>query len=99
MDSAPLIDLHRVTLRYGQLTALDDISLRVAPGRIGLLGPNGAGKSTLLKLLMGLLAPSAGTGTLLGHPLGSDGAHLRRKIGFMPEADALVPGLTGVEYV
>jgi ABC-2 type transport system ATP-binding protein len=94
-----LIDLHHVTLRYGQLTALDDVSLRVAPGRIGLLGPNGAGKSTLLKLVMGLLSPSSGTGTVLGHPLGGDGTDLRRKIGFMPEADALVPGLTGVEYV
>src|SRR5438874_3313588 len=94
-----LIDLQHVTLRYGTLTALDDVTLRVAPGRIGLLGPNGAGRSTLLKLVMGLLAPSAGTGTVLGHPLGGDGWHLRRKIGFMPEADALVPGMTGVEYV
>ncbi|HEX4591661.1 MAG TPA: ABC transporter ATP-binding protein, partial [Gemmataceae bacterium] len=95
----PLIDLHHVTLRYGQLTALDDISLRVGPGRIGLLGPNGAGKSTLLKLVMGLLSPSAGSGTVLGKPLAGDGTHLRQKIGFMPEADALVPGMSGVEYV
>src|SRR5436305_9294607 len=95
----PLIDLHHVTLRYGRLTALDDVSLSVAPGRIGLLGPNGAGKSTLLKLVMGMLAPSAGTGSVLGHALGGDGTALRRKVGFMPEADALVPGLTGVEYV
>ena len=68
-------------------------------GRTGLLGPNGAGKSTLLKILMGLISPSAGTGTVLGHPLGGDDWRLRRMIGFMPEADALVPGLTGVEYV
>src|SRR5947209_16474527 len=95
----PLIDLQHVTLRYGRLTALDDISLRVAPGRIGLLGPNGAGKSTLLKLVMGLLPPTSGTGTVLGHPLGADGHALRRRVGFMPEADALVPGLMGVEYV
>jgi ABC-2 type transport system ATP-binding protein len=95
----PLIDLNNVTLRYGALTALDNVTLRLAPGRIGLLGPNGAGKSTLLKLVMGLLAPSAGTGTVLGHPLGGDGWQLRRKIGFMPESDALVPGLTGAEYV
>ncbi len=98
-DPAPLIDLHHVTLRYGRVTALDDVSLTVAPGRIGLLGPNGAGKSTLLKLVMGLIAPTAGTGTVLGHPLGGDGWQLRRKVGFMPEADALVPGMTGVEYV
>jgi ABC-2 type transport system ATP-binding protein len=100
MDSStPLIDLQHVTLCYGSLTALDDVSLSVAPGRIGLLGPNGAGKSTLLKLVMGLLTPTAGSGTVLGHPLGGDGWQLRRKIGFMPEADALVPGMTGVEYV
>lgn len=94
-----LIDLTNITLRYGQLTALDDISLRIAPGRIGLLGPNGAGKSTLLKLVMGLLKPNLGSGTVLGQSIGGDGSQLRRKIGFMPEADALVPGLTGVEYV
>lgn len=94
-----LIDLSHITLRYGQLTALDDITLRIAPGRIGLLGPNGAGKSTLLKLVMGLLKPNLGSGTVLGQSLGKDGTQLRRKIGFMPEADALVPGLTGVEYV
>src|SRR3954447_10022230 len=95
-----LIDLHHATRRYGAVTALDDVTLQVAPGRIGLLGPNGAGKSTLLKLVMGMLAPTSGTGSVLGHPLGSgDDWTLRRKVGFMPEADALVPGLTGVEYV
>ena len=60
MQTDALIDLQHVTLRYGAVTALDDVSLRVAPGRIGLLGPNGAGKSTLLKLVLGLLRPSAG---------------------------------------
>jgi ABC-2 type transport system ATP-binding protein len=92
-----LIDLQNVTRRFGAFTALHAISLRLPPGRVGLLGPNGAGKSTLLKLLMGLLPPSEGTGTVLGMPLGS--WHLRQQIGFMPEADALVPGLKGVEYV
>ncbi|HTK76290.1 MAG TPA: ABC transporter ATP-binding protein [Gemmataceae bacterium] len=95
-----LIDLHHLTRRYGSVIALDDVTLQVAPGRIGLLGPNGAGKSTLLKLIMGMLAPTSGTGTVLGHTLGNgDDCSLRRSIGFMPEADALVPGLSGVEYV
>src|SRR6476661_2154460 len=95
-----LIDLHHLTRRYGSVIALDDVTLQVAPGRIGLLGPNGAGKSTLLKLVMGMLAPTSGTGTVLGHALGNgDDCSLRRSIGFMPEADALVPGLRGVEYV
>jgi ABC-type multidrug transport system ATPase subunit len=100
MTSELLIDLHHLTRRYGPVVALDDVTLQVATGRIGLLGPNGAGKSTLLKLVMGMLAPTSGTGTVLGHALGNgDDCSLRRSIGFMPEADALVPGLSGVEYV
>jgi ABC-2 type transport system ATP-binding protein len=100
MNSELLIDLHDITRRYGPVIALDDVTLQVAPGRIGLLGPNGAGKSTLLKLVMGMLAPTSGSGTVLGHALGNgDDCGLRRSIGFMPEADALVPGLSGVEYV
>src|SRR5437773_4052199 len=94
-----LIELHNVDRWYGTQQALRDVSLQLEPGRIGLLGPNGAGKSTLLKILMGLLAPSSGSGTVLGSALGTDGTDLRRLIGFMPEADALVPGLRGAEYV
>ncbi len=95
-----LIDLQNVTRRYGTFTALDGVTLQVQPGRVGLLGPNGAGKSTLLKLVMGLLPPTEGTGRVLGIELtGGDNWELRRRIGFMPEADALVPGLSGVEYV
>jgi ABC-2 type transport system ATP-binding protein len=118
-----LIDLHHVSRWYGKQRALDDISLRLAPGRIGLLGPNGAGKSTLLKILLGLLPPSSGSGQVFGHallPAGDGlgalarpyqalragaaevfgrGSTLRRTVGYMPEADALVPGLRGAEYV
>lgn len=99
----PLIELQNVTRVYGQLTALRDVTLQLPPGRIGLLGPNGAGKSTLLKILMGLLAPTSGSGRILHHELshgrGVGNWQLRRDIGFMPEADALIPGLKGVEYV
>jgi ABC-2 type transport system ATP-binding protein len=119
------IDLEHVSRWYGKQQALRDVSLRLEPGRIGLLGPNGAGKSTLLKILLGLLAPSSGTGQVLGHvlpesetgqenqhergwlssllspfaPWSSNGSSLRRAIGYMPEADALIPGLRGAEYV
>src|SRR4051812_20280296 len=117
------IDLHHVSRRFGARPALDDVSLHLAPGRIGLLGPNGSGKSTLLKILLGVLPPSSGHGTVFGQPLEppeaplsflrhpgrvlaklgrdlfGDGSALRRSIGYMPEADALVPGIAGAEYV
>jgi ABC-2 type transport system ATP-binding protein len=116
------IDLDHVTRWYGKRRALDDVSLRLDPGRIGLLGPNGAGKSTLLKILLGLLPPSAGSGRVLGHALpppsgalgmlrpdralrallralSGAGSVLRRSVGYMPEADALIPGMAGARYV
>ena len=100
----PLIQLESITRTFGPFTALHDVTLTLPPGRVGLLGPNGAGKSTLLKILMGLIPPSSGTGRVMDQQLGGDrdssaNWRLRRLIGFMPEADALIPGLTGVEYV
>lgn len=99
-----LLQLMSLTRRFGSFTALSDVTLTLPPGRIGLLGPNGAGKSTLLKILMGLIPPTSGTGQVLDQPLGGDRDNrgnwrLRRLIGFMPETNSLVPGLTGVEYV
>src|SRR5579859_6087565 len=94
-----LIDLQDVSRQFGPVTALRNVTIRLTPGRVGLLGPNGAGKSTLLKILLGLLPPSSGGGHVLGHAIGQDGAVLRRAIGYMPEADALLPGLRGSEYV
>jgi len=101
---ADLIELRAITRTFGAFTALDGITLSLPPGRVGLLGPNGAGKSTLLKILMGLIPPSSGTGRVYDQELGGDrdsegNWRLRRLIGFMPEADAIVPGLTGIEYV
>ncbi len=94
-----LLELEHVSRAYGSFQALKDVTCQLAPGRVGLLGPNGAGKSTLLKILLGLLTPTSGQGRLLGHDLATSGAILRRLIGYMPEADALVPGLRGAEYV
>src|SRR6516165_1130634 len=94
-----LIELNNLSRSFGTQQALRGVNLQLEPGRVGLLGPNGAGKSTLLKILLGLLPPSSGTGRVLGHELDSSGGDLRRAIGYMPEADALVPGLHGAEYV
>src|SRR5579859_7510971 len=93
------IDLTDISRWFGKQRALNAVSLRLERGRIGLLGPNGAGKSTLLKILLGLLPPSSGIGRVLGLDLGRNGTALRRVIGYMPEADALIPGMAGAEYV
>ena len=93
------IDLHNVSRSFGKNRALIDVCLSLETGRIGLLGPNGAGKSTLMKILLGLLPPSSGSGRVLDLDIRSAGVALRRAIGYMPEADALVPGMQGAEYV
>jgi ABC-2 type transport system ATP-binding protein len=98
-EPGDFLELRDVSRWYGTQRALDGISLHLQPGRVGLLGPNGAGKSTLLKILLGLLPPTSGTGTVLGQDLLKAGSSLRRAIGYMPEADALIPGMRGADYV
>ena len=93
------IELHNISRWFGKNQALIDVTLSLEIGRIGLLGPNGAGKSTLMKILLGLLPPSSGRGRVLDHDLASAGIALRRSIGYMSEADALIPGIQGAEYV
>ena len=90
--NAPLLDLTSLDRWYGTFHALKARDPAFAARGIGLLGPNGAGKSSLLKILLGLLPPSSGTGHFLGHELGRDGVRLRQAVGYMPEADALIPG-------
>src|SRR4051794_39507874 len=94
-----LVDIEHVSRRYGSVEALRDVTLRLEPGTIGLVGNNGAGKSTLLKVLLGLLTPDTGRGTILGCDLLTGGQNLRGKVGYMPEAAATVPILKGVEFV
>lgn len=94
-----LITLSNITKNYRSMRALDDVSLEIKPGITGLLGPNGAGKSTLIKLILGLVKISTGTGTILGHQLGRDGRQIRNKVGYMPEDDCYIPGMSGVEVV
>lgn len=81
------------------MCALDGVNLEIQPGITGLLGPNGAGKSTLIKLILGLVKLTSGTGTILGHQLGTQGRQIRNKVGYMPEDDCYIPGMSGVEVV
>jgi ABC-2 type transport system ATP-binding protein len=94
-----LVDIHHLSRSFGSVQALRDVNLSLGPGTIGLIGNNGAGKSTLLKVLLGLLAPDAGGGTIMGCDIRDGTSQLRGQIGYMPEAAAIVPMLKGVEFV
>src|ERR1700678_2072142 len=86
--------------RFGELLAVDNIDLRVAPGQFfGFLGPNGSGKSTTIKMLTGLLAPSAGRIEILGLDLEKNSVDVKRQIGVVPEGMALFGRLTGSEFL
>ena len=92
-----LIELNELTKDYGGFRALHDVTLCVNEGITGLLGPNGAGKSTLIKVLLGLVRVTSGTGHVLGIPLGQRAAEVRSQIGYMPEDDCYMHGLSGIE--
>lgn len=92
-----LVELKRITKDYGDFRALSDVDLTIYPGVTGLLGPNGAGKSTLIKVLLGLVRISAGSGHVLGFPLITASDQIRTRIGYMPEDDCYVHGLSGIE--
>jgi ABC-2 type transport system ATP-binding protein len=99
MDSAA-ISLENLTRRFGELAAVEDLNLQVAPGQFfGFLGPNGAGKSTTIKMLTGLLAPTAGQIRILGLDLGTHRVEVKRQVGVVPEHMALFGRLTGSEYL
>lgn len=95
----PLIDLENVSHSYGLVQALRDVTLSIEPGAVGLIGQNGAGKSTLLKILLGLIRPTRGRGAVLGFDIATRQLDLRARVGFMPEAESLVPGMRGVDLV
>lgn len=91
----PVIDLDRVSRRFGDLTAVDDVSLQVGAGEIvGLLGHNGAGKTTLIRVINGLLRPDHGRVRVLGFDPTVDGSEVRRRTGVLTEYPALDGFLT-----
>ena len=94
------IQTHGLTRRFGELTAVEEVTLSVAPGQFfGFLGPNGAGKSTTIKMLTGLLEPTSGTIEILGQPFAAGSLDIKRQIGVVPEGMALLGRLTAPEYL
>jgi ABC-2 type transport system ATP-binding protein len=94
----PAVRISELTRKFGDLTAVDHVSLSVAIGEIfGLIGPNGAGKSTLIRMLTTLLPPSSGTATISGCDIVNEPAKVRRHIGYVPQLLSADGSLTGYE--
>ena len=93
MSESYAVDVESVTKSFGQLHALDGVTLKVRQGEIyGLLGPNGAGKTTLIRAILGLVAPGSGSVTVLGRRLPN--LDVLRQVGCMTQQAALYPGLS-----
>jgi len=98
-DSTPVVSLDNVSVEYGRNRALNGVTATFAPGAVGLLGPNGAGKSTMIKALLGFIVPTQGQMRVLGLDVAASPVEVRSRIGYMPENDAHIPGLSAVQFV
>jgi ABC-2 type transport system ATP-binding protein len=91
-EQAPLIRIEGLTKRFGSFTAVDNVTFNVRRGEVlGFLGPNGAGKSTTMRMLAGFMIPTAGTASIQGHDVQSDGVAARKVLGFLPEGAPTYP--------
>ena len=97
--AAATVHLDRVSVKYGRNWALRDVSATFGQGAVGLLGPNGAGKSTMIKALLGFVVPDRGRMRVLGLDVQASPLQIRARIGYMPESDAHIPGMTAVAFV
>jgi ABC-type multidrug transport system ATPase subunit len=98
MDAA--VDIYGLTKRFGQFTAVNDVSFAVERGEIfGFLGPNGSGKSTIIRMLCGLITPTAGTATVAGFDILKQTDQIRQSIGYMSQQFSLYTDLTVWENI
>ncbi|MCC3766804.1 ABC transporter ATP-binding protein [Streptomyces sp. UNOC14_S4] len=94
-----MIATESLSKRFPRVTALDRLSVDIAPGVTGLVGANGAGKSTLIKILLGLSPATEGRASVLGLDVATEGAAIRERVGYMPEHDCLPPDVSATEFV
>lgn len=96
----PAIDVHELTRRFGNFTAVDAITFHVDEGEVfGFLGANGAGKTTAIKMLIGLLAPTSGRASVAGYDVLTQAEEVRRHIGYMSQRFSLYDDLTVRENI
>lgn len=97
---SPAIETHGLGKRFGDISAVANLDLRVPAGSVfGFIGPNGAGKTTTIKMLVGLLAPSEGSVSVLGLDPDRRGVEVRQRIGYVAETQSLYGYLTGQELI
>ena len=97
-ETQPVIELQGLEVNFGR-PILKGLTASLSGRCIGLLGPNGAGKTTLLHTLLGFHAPSAGTARILGHDIRTETRTIRGLMGYMPEMDAFIAGMTAVRFI
>jgi ABC-2 type transport system ATP-binding protein len=98
--NAPAVVIENLVKRFGSFTAVDGISLSVSKGEIfGFLGPNGAGKSTTIRMLIGVLTPTGGRGTVAGFDIVRESERIRERIGYMSQRFSLYEDLTVIENI
>lgn len=94
------VNTERLTKRFGDIVAVDELDLRVRRGEIyGFLGPNGAGKTTTIRMLCGILAPTAGNGRVLDYDVVAEAEQVKKRIGYMSQRFSLYEDLTVAENV
>jgi len=93
-----VFELKNLSVNFGR-PILDKLTANVRGNCIGLLGPNGAGKTTLLNTLLGFNRPSSGRASIFGYDVSSQSDRVRHMVGYMPERDAFITGMTGIRFV
>lgn len=94
-----VIETDDLTKYYDSVVGVDGLTIRIPKGAFGLLGPNGAGKSTTLRVLLGLLKPNRGTGTVFGFDIVKEGLEVRQRLGYMPENPVFHHELEAIKFV
>ncbi|HEY0511764.1 MAG TPA: ABC transporter ATP-binding protein [Thermoanaerobaculia bacterium] len=99
MPNSPVIELQGLEVQFGKRPILKGLNASLSGRCVGLLGPNGAGKTTLLHTLLGFHPPSKGTARIFGKDIQTEAREIRGLMGYMPESDAFIGGMTGVRFV